>query len=206
MIFNLIVCVLMLLTFAVQEFIPGIEIAQFATLFLPVVFFLAASVAVPFPIMLVMAFVSGLTWDARHLPPVELATDPAAAVLDVGALAGDAAELSAGELGFGFSVILFGLMGALMQGVRPLFKRGRLELPVLMVGFATAGWLLIQYLLMAFFRGSLFFETAVWTKLITATLLAMLASPVIFLILHLLARATVYEIKYEGLRLRYDGR
>lgn len=206
MIFNLIVCVLMLLTFAVQEFIPGIEIAQFATLFLPVVFFLAASVAVPFPVMLVLAFLSGLVWDARHLPPVEMAADFSASSLDLGTVAGDVAEMRAGELGFGFSIILFGLMGALMQGVRPLFKRGRLELPVLMVGFATAGWLLIQYLLMAFLRGSLYFETAVWTKLITATLLAMLASPVIFLVLHLLARATVYEIKYEGLRLRYDGR
>jgi hypothetical protein len=192
MIFNLIVCVLMLLTFAVQEFIPGIEIAQFATLFLPVVFFLAASVAVPFPVMLVLAFLSGLVWDARHLPPVEMAADFSASSLDLGTVAGDVAELRAGELGFGFSIILF--------------KRGRLELPVLMVGFATAGWLLIQYLLMAFLRGSLYFETAVWTKLITATLLAMLASPVIFLVLHLLARATVYEIKYEGLRLRYDGR
>ena len=135
-----------------------------------------------------------------------MAADFSASSLDLGTVAGDVAEMRAGELGFGFSIILFGLMGALMQGVRPLFKRGRLELPVLMVGFATAGWLLIQYLLMAFLRGSLYFETAVWTKLITATLLAMLASPVIFLVLHLLARATVYEIKYEGLRLRYDGR
>ena len=206
MVFNLVVCVLMLLSFAVQEFIPGIEIAQFATLFLPVVFFLTASVAVPFPVMLLLAFASGLIWDARHLPPVEMLSNAALASLDPGGMTGDAGEMRAGELGFGFSVILFGLMGAVMQGVRPLFKRGRLELPVLMVGFATAGWLLIQYLLMAFLRGNLFIESGVWTKLITATLLAMLASPVIFLILHLLARATVYEIKYEGLRLRYDGR
>ncbi|MFM2143710.1 MAG: hypothetical protein RLZZ476_2254, partial [Verrucomicrobiota bacterium] len=52
MIFHPVVVILLLLTFVVQEFIPGIEIAQFATLFLPPVFFFTASVAVPFPIML----------------------------------------------------------------------------------------------------------------------------------------------------------
>jgi uncharacterized membrane protein len=70
----------------------------------------------------------------------------------------------------------------------------------------VAGWLTIQYLLMAFLRSGIFFNSSVWTKLITATLLAMLASPVIFLNLHLLARLTEYEIKYEGLRLHHHGR
>jgi hypothetical protein len=207
MIFNAIVCLLMLLTFAVQEFIPAIEMAQYATLFLPVVFFLAASVAVPFPVMLMLAFATGLIWDARHLPAIPVAEQSMAlAAVDFSGATYDAASLKSTDLGFGLSVVFFGLLGSIMQGVRPLFKRGRLELPVLMVGVSVAGWLLMQYLLMAFLRGNVFFNSAVWTKLITATLLAMLASPVIFLILHLLARLTEYEIKYEGLRLHHHGR
>jgi hypothetical protein len=33
------------------------------------------------------------------------------------------------SLPFGISIVLFGMLGTLMQGIRPLFKRGRLELP-----------------------------------------------------------------------------
>ena len=36
--------------------------------------------------------------------------------------------------------------------------------------------------------------------------LAMLAAPLIFLLLYSLARLSSYEIKYEGLRYRFDGR
>jgi hypothetical protein len=70
MLFHPISIILLLLTFMVQEFIPGLEIAQFATLFLPAVFFFSASVAAPFSMMLVLAFITGFIWDARHLPGV----------------------------------------------------------------------------------------------------------------------------------------
>jgi hypothetical protein len=59
MLFHPISIILLLLTFMVQEFIPGLEIAQFSTLFLPAVFFFASSVALPFSMMLVLAFITG---------------------------------------------------------------------------------------------------------------------------------------------------
>lgn len=194
---------LLLLTFAVQEFIPGIPMAQYATLFLPPVFFFAASVALPFPVMLVMAFVTGVLWDARHLPGVAEPAERVAGSLISGSLA--LPEVQSG-FGFGLSVLLFGLLGIFLQGVRPLFKRGRLELPVLLVGFTTFAWLLIEYLVMTFMRGSLMFPGAVWIKMVTDTLLAMLAAPLIFLVLYFLAGLSRYEIKYEGLRYSFDGR
>lgn len=204
MLFHPISIILLLLTFMVQEFIPGLEIAQFATLFLPAVFFFCASVASPFAMMLVLAFITGFIWDARHLQGI---TESAA---DLGDLFGTGAEgemgFSAHPLPFGLSILLFGMLGTLMQGIRPLFKRGRLELPVLMVGVATFTWLLSQYLIMTFLRGSLQFPGGVWSKMITDTLLAMLASPLIFLLLYSLARLSSYEIKYDGLRYRFDGR
>ena len=204
MLFHPISIILLLLTFMVQEFIPGLEIAQFATLFLPAVFFFSASVAAPFGVMLMLAFVTGFIWDARHLPGVVESLAGAEDVFGTGA----DSELGAGShpLPFGLSIVLFAMLGTLMQGIRPLFKRGRLELPVLMVGVATFLWLLSQYLIITFLRGSLQFPMGVWSKMITDTLLAMLAAPLIFLLLYSLARLSSYEIKYEGLRYRFDGR
>jgi hypothetical protein len=204
MLFHPISIILLLFTFMVQEFIPGLEIAQFATLFLPAVFFFSASVASPFSMMLVLAFITGFIWDARHLPGVMESLSGAEDVFGTGA----DVELGAGShpLPFGLSIVLFGMLGTLMQGIRPLFKRGRLELPVLMVGLATFVWLLSQYLIITFLRGSLQFPVGVWSKMITDSLLAMLAAPLIFLLLYSLARLSSYEIKYEGLRYRFDGR
>ena len=206
MLFNLVVFVLMLVTFVVQEFIPPImpETTHYARLFLPAVFFFAASVALPFPSMALLALVTGVLWDARYLP---MASDAGrASSAELGMTMADAASLGMGDLRFGYSILVFLLMGSLMQGVRPLFKRGRLELPVLMVGFATSAWLLLQYLLLTLLRGSFYFPAAMWLKLATDTMYAMFFSPVMFLTHHVLARVTSYEIKYDGLRYRYDGR
>jgi hypothetical protein len=81
-----------------------------------------------------------------------------------------------------------------------------MELPVLMVGAATFSWLLLQYVAITFLRGSVDFQPMVWVKMGTDTLLAMLAAPLIFLLLYTLASLMSYEIKYEGLRFRFDGR
>ena len=205
MLFNLVVLVMLLLTFAVQEFVPSVEIAHHATLFLPPVFFFAAAVAVPFASMLLLAFLTGLLWDARYLP-VAAGNTSSSGMWDLGGLTDPSVLVGDGSFVFGLSVLLFGLLGSFMQGIRPLFKRGRLELPVLMVGVATFSWLLVQYLLMTFLRGSLHFPPQVWSKMVTDTLLAMLISPILFLILYSLARITSYEIKYEGLRYNFDGR
>ncbi len=204
MLFHPISIILLLFTFMVQEFIPGLEIAQFATLFLPAVFFFSAAVAAPFSMMLLLAFLTGFIWDARNLPGV---MESLSGVEDVFGTGADV-ELGAGShpLPFGLSIVLFGMLGTLLQGIRPLFKRGRLELPVLMVGLAIFVWLMSQYLIITFLRGSLQFPVGVWSKTITDSLLAMLAAPLIFLLLYSLARLSSYEIKYEGLRYRFDGR
>jgi hypothetical protein len=205
MVFYPVTILLLLLTFVVQEFVPGISMAHHATLLLPPVFFFTAAVAVPFPMMLILAFITGFIWDARHLPAATETVKSGAETLISGAMA--APELvSGGGLGIGISIIIFGLLGTFLQGVRPLFKRGRVELPVLLVGFTTFIWLLLEYLIQTFLRGSLFFPTAIWTKMVTDTMLAMLASPLLFLLLYSLAGLSRYEIKYEGLKYSFDGR
>jgi len=206
MVFYPVTLVLLLLTFVVQEFIPGVPMAGYATLFLPPVFFFAASVAVPFPMMLLMAFITGFIWDARYMPGVPEPLAHAADSLLAGAPFTPEIGAGTGGVSFGISIFWFGLLGTFMQGVRPLFKRGRLELPVLLVGFNVFAWLLMEYLLITFLRGSLHFPSGIWSKMITDSMLAMLASPLIFLLLYSLAGMSRYEIKYEGLRYSFDGR
>lgn len=204
MLFPFAVLLLLLLSFGLQEFVPAIPMAFHARLFLPVVFFLTASVASSFSVMLLLAFTTGFLWDARYLPAPMASQDAALALVEGGAA--DLMNLGSGELAFGMSILWFGLLGALMQGVRPLFKRGRLELPVLMIGVGVFMWLLTQYLAITFIRGGFGFPWAVWSKMITDTLLAMLVAPVFFLLLHALARWLRYEIRYDGLRYHFNGR
>jgi cell shape-determining protein MreD len=209
MLFNVVVIVLTLLAFALEELIPAIPLAQNARLFIAPVFFFCASVAVPFPVMLLLAFMTGFLWDARYLQisEVDAAVEAMAGFGEATAVAGYNPAISSGmDLRFGVSILVFGVIGLLMQGIRPLFRKVRWELPVLMVGFVTALWLSLQYLLITFLRGDLFFVFPVLSKLITTTLMSMLLSPLIFLSLHTLARLTNYEIKYDGLRYTFDGR
>ena len=91
-----------------------------------------------------------------------------------------------------------------MQGVRPLFRRGRWELPIIMTGVGTFLFLLIQYLLVNFTLGGLVFPERIWFKLMATALLSMLISPLVFFILHRLAIMTDYQIRYEGFRRRLN--
>ena len=156
--------------------------------------------------MLIFAFFTGYVWDARHLPY----RPDKAKFSDTSELAmnshAETRGRSRGNLPPGYSIILFGALGTVMQGIRPLFKRGRWELPVVMVGVATFTWLLIEYLLMSFLRGRFYFPDGLWTKLITDALLAMLAAPLLLYALHSFARMLRFEARNEGLTLRFHGR
>jgi len=199
-----IVFVLVALSFGAQEFVPAFEFAQQARFLLPPVVFFSASLSVSFPMMLLLAFFTGFVWDARNLPYKEDKDHGAMIATDAGAITDiEKHPEIGGSMPFGYTIFLFGALGTLMQGVRPLFKRGRWELPVLMVGIAIMGWLLIEYLLMSFLRGSFYFPYRMWTKLVTDTLLAMLVSPLMLYLLHSIARRLSFEAPQEGLTFRF---
>ncbi len=203
--FNTAVFVMLTLAFGVQEFIPAIEFAQQARVLLPPVFFFAASLSVSFPVMLFLALFTGLLWDARHLPYKE-DKSPTQKVLDLSAQNAPTSHSGLNiKLQVGYSIFLFGVAGTLMQGIRPLFKRGRWELPVIMIGLATFLWLLVEFLLLSFLRGSFEFHSGLWTKLGTDALLAMLVSPPLLFVLHMLARVLNYEVRNENLVYRIYG-
>lgn len=194
MMFCLSLAVALALSFLAQEFIPVVTWAYEARLLLVPVVFFACAVALPFPLMLVFAFATGFVWDARHLV-IDSATltDP---------LLGGVSDFDTASPSFGYSILLYGLLGSLMQGIRPLFRRGRWELPVLMCGIGTAILLTIEHLWFCFLRGRFFFPEEIWLHIGTTALLSMMISPVIFLFVHTLSRLAGYQIRYDGLDLK----
>lgn len=184
MIYTALLILMLCLAFVIQEFIPAIDWAFRARLLVVPLVYFSGAVTVPYPLMLVMAFFTGFVWDARHVIP------------------GDGAAAAAGDVAFGYSILLFGLFGSLMQGIRPLFRRGRWELPVLMTGVATFLLLTTEYLLINFMRGGFYFPKEVWFKILTTSLLTTLCAPALFLLLYRVANASGYRIRYDGLAYR----
>ena len=180
---------LILASFVVQEFIPTFDWAYSSRLLFVHAVFYTAAVAVPFPAMLVLALLTGFIWDARYHVPVY---PPEAEVF------------IQSELPFGFSIFILGVMGALIQGIRPLFRRGRWELPILMIGLCTALGLLFECLILSFHRGDLELAPELWWKLLMTALFSALVSPFLLLLLGRVAKLLRYRIRTEGLKRRYS--
>lgn len=170
MIFFLILILLTLLSQLAEFFIPPLDWMYNAHIYItPVVVFYGA-MALPFPLMLILAFWAGFLLDTLNAQVV-----------------GAHVEISLGS-----SILLYAVLGGVMHGLRPLFARGRWEVHCVISGLCTSGILLGQYLMLSFRRGSLFFSREVWWQIGGPGLLAMLMAPLIFWILNWLARATAY--------------
>ena len=144
--------------------------------------------------MLLLALFTGFVWDARYHLPVHTS-------ITVGNAPSQA------ELPFGFSILIFGLMGSFIQGVRPLFRRGRWELPVFLIGLCTAGGMIIEYLMISFHRGGLEIPPELWWKMLMTALFSTLVSPFLLLLFSRLADRVGFKIRMDGItrRYSYDG-
>lgn len=211
MIFPLLLFVITGLGLILQDFIPAFDWAYGSRIFLVPVVFFACSLSVPFPLMLLVAFFTGFLWDARNLVNPDYTEKIVAGQAgsnihfgDVGQMAYQL-ETAIPHTGatFGFSIFLYILLGCMMQGIRPLFRRGRWELPVLMTGVGTFLLLLLEFLWINFRRGGFVFPLEVWYHLLTTALLSMFVAPLIFFLLHTLARLCGYRIRYTGLNRRW---
>ncbi|MEM8954859.1 MAG: hypothetical protein AAGD22_11965 [Verrucomicrobiota bacterium] len=194
MVYFLFIVVMLAGAMAAQEFMPVMDFAQQArVLLVPAVFF-ASAVTVSYPVMLILALLAGFMWDARNVVVVESPVDLVAMFSEQKAQPGTEVDLP-----FGYSILLYGLLGSLMQGVRPLYLKGRWELPTVMVGVVTFFLLLFEYLFINFRRGDFYFPQAVWEKIIASALPSMAIAPLVFLMLSRLARWAGYRNRDEGL-------
>lgn len=168
MIFFVILLVLTFVAQVVELFIPSIDWMYNAHIYIvPLIVFYGA-MALPFPLMLALAFFAGLLLDALTVQVI-----------------GSRVEIS-----MGWSILLYAILAAIMHGLRPLFVRGRWEIHCIMSGVCTSLILLSQYLMIAFRRGSLAFTREAWWLIGGPGVLAMLMAPLVFWLLHAVARGT----------------
>ena len=170
MIFFVILMGLVFMAQIVEFFIPPLDWMYNAHIYITPVLVFYGAMALPFPLVLVLAFWAGFLLDTFNAQVV-----------------GTHVEISLGS-----SILLYAVLAGIMPGLRPLFARGRWEVHCIMSGLCTSALLLGQYLMLSFRRGSLFFSREVWWQIGGPGLLAMLMAPLVFWMLHWLARATAY--------------
>ena len=178
MIFFGILVATMFFGLVVQHFIGPLPPYGVRVLLMPVVMFYGA-LALPVPGMLALALCGGLMWDALHVQ-VDLAHETA-------------------EVALGWSVILYALLGALMNGFRPLFQRGRWEIHCLLSGVCTSLIVFAEYLMRTFRQEEVvfIFNKEVWWRIGGAGLVAALLSPFFFFVLNYIAFLAGYDPQPE---------
>lgn len=182
MIFFFILLFLISIAQIAEFFIPHISWMYNAHIYIvPVIVFYGA-VVLPFPLMLAIALYAGMLLDALTVQVI-----------------GPRVEISMGS-----SILIYAVLAGIMHGLRPLFVRGRWEVHCILSGLCTSAIILAQYLMITFRRGSVFFSKEVWWQIGGPGLIAMLISPVLFWMLHWLARATGYRYLPEQNRFSYQ--
>jgi len=185
--YSLSLFVLLLLALVAQQFIPSLTGLFNSRLLLVTLVFLCASVTVGPPVMLAMAFSCGFLWDAQSAlgPP---GGDPLVY------------DQPAESLRFGYSIILYGVIGYLMQGIQPLFREGKWQVSAFLVGVSIFVYLVAEYLIINFVRGDFLFPRATLFQIVFTSVLTMLFSPIVFWILFYIAGRFGHEIRFEGLK------
>jgi cell shape-determining protein MreD len=173
--YTLIAVLLVLLSFVVQQFVPAFTGWHHSRLLLVQLAFLCTAVTVNQPVMLLLAFGCGLLWDAQCTPG-RVTGDPEIYTQPVEALR------------FGYSILLFGGMGALMQGVQPLFRQGKWYFSAVLSGIAVFLYLAAEYGVITLVRGHPVLTQATLRQMFWTAVITMLLSPPFFWLLSAVAR------------------
>ncbi len=187
--YSLTTILLLLAAFVVQQFLPAFTGLHHSRILLVQLVFLCAAVTVEQPTMLLLAFIGGFFWDA-HCALGPHGGDPQIYAQQVESLR------------FGYSILLFGAMGFLMQGIQPLFKQGKWQFSAILTGIAVFLYLAAEYATITFVRGEFTLSQATLLQMAFTSLLTMLFSPVIFWLLFRIASACGHSINPEAGRKR----
>lgn len=142
-----------------QEFIPPVPFLDGARILLVPALFCFGALGLPYPAVLVLALCTGLLSDLNflHVPGDQV------------------------EIGLGWSMLFYVLLGTALQPLQGAFPRGRWEIHCLVSGLATLLLLLGQYLMVCLRRESFFFDgTVLWHILGPALASLFIAPPVYF--------------------------
>jgi len=188
--YHISIFILVLLACILQQFLPAVTNQHDARLLILPLTFLCCVVTVSFSPMLILAYLCGFLWDAQNT---------------LGSHGGDPTIYTtpADQIRFGYSIILYFIMGIIMQGFQPLFQKGVWQLSAIVTGIATFFYLLSEYLLINIVRGEFYFPAKVFYQIWISAAITMLCSPPIFFILFRLAKIFGHTIRYDGLKKRY---
>lgn len=161
----------------IQQWIPpfGDSFYSSKVLLVPLIFFCSAHI-LTYSQTLVLAFFTGLFWDAEHIiAPYYETTQIELDTVD--------------NLKFGYSIFLFGLLGffiKLLQALIPL--RGMLIFtPIVFLSFIL--YLLLENLMILFVRGTLTYDHRFLFKVFFITLFSSTLSPLFFVLLDKMRKA-----------------
>ena len=132
-------------------------------LLLPIIF-LCGAAALPVWSMLSLAFIAGLMWDCLNYIPTDGRTD----------------------FPFGGTILLYAGIGAMMNGLRPLFLRGWWHIHVAFAGVLTSVLVLVEYIIITFRREpfALVWPREIWTRIGGSGITAAFFSIPLFLFLN----------------------
>jgi cell shape-determining protein MreD len=187
--YSFITILLLLASFVVQQFLPAFTGIHQSRIMLIQLVFLCAAVTVGQPTMLLLAFIGGFFWDA-HCAIGPHGGDPEVYAQQVESLR------------FGYSILLFGAMGYLMQGIQPLFKQGKWQFSAFLSGIAIFLYLAVEYAIINFVRGDFILSQATLMQMVFTSLLTMLFSPFVFWLLFRVAKSCDHSINPDAGRKR----
>ena len=179
-----------------QQFSPAFESLYEARVLVVPLVFLCSAVTVNTGPMLLLVFIGGFLWDAQHVitPPLEALQGNPKVYID-----------QYGDVTFGYSIVLYAMMGFFMQGIQPLFRQGKWHISALLSGVAIFLYLSAEYLFITFVRGDLVLTRSLFLKISFTSLLTMFLCPVAFWALYGLAGLFHHTISYEGLKSARRG-
>ena len=172
---------ILLLSCIIQQFLPAFSAWHDARILLLPLVVLCSSVTVSTAFMLVITFVGGFLWDSQQVLILQQGDELVY-------------HSSLDNLKFGYSIILYALMGFLMQGIRPLFKQGNRFLSIILTGIAIFLYLFVEYLLRGFFIGGFSFDNGIIEQIAATSVLTMMISPLIFWMLIKVAKLTGHKM------------
>ncbi len=187
--YSVITILLLIAAFVIQQFLPAFTGLYDSRILLVQLVFLCCAVTVGQPTMLLLAFIGGFFWDAQ------CALGPHGGDLEV-------YTQQVESLRFGYSILLFGGMGFLMQGIQPLFKQGKWQFSAMLSGIAVFLYLSAEYAIINFVRGDLMLTRPTVLQISCTSMLTMLVSPLIFWMLFRIARICHHSINPEAGRRR----
>lgn len=162
---------LVIIACLLQRIIPTFHILYDAKILIFPLLFLSLCFSLEFPIILLISFLCGFLWDVQYsLSPQGGNEKIYENVIE--------------SLPFGYSILLYALMGWILLRFQGLFRASKLLIQVLIIGATILLYLILDYLMIFFIRGNYSFTFAVGMHILFSCLLTIIFCPPILWIIH----------------------